>query len=98
MLLVDRGEPARAAGFLSQAARTGCISSPRSIRAALFRPRPAGTSGPSVELVWHEAARKLIGPRIAELDELLAKEPDRSAELLERAEVTRSRLGCMRTR
>lgn len=29
-------------------------------------------------------ARRLIGPRITELDELLAKEPDFSAELLER--------------
>lgn len=40
----------------------------------------------SVELtVWREAARKLAGPRLAELDKLLAKEPDKTLELLERA-------------
>lgn len=37
--------------------------------------------------VWREAARKLIGPRITELDELLAKEPDKAPELLERGQL-----------
>lgn len=35
--------------------------------------------------VWREATRKLGGPRLVELDSLLAEQPDSTAELLQRA-------------
>jgi WD40 repeat protein/tetratricopeptide (TPR) repeat protein len=84
MLLYDRGETIRATEFAG--------------RAASWLQRLAGNRPPNLipshifpdiwvanRTVWREAARKLIGASITKLDETLANEPDKSAELLERA-------------
>ena len=84
MLLYDQGETTRAAGFLNRAQSWLQQESAKDPHSAI----PAQVAWDIWTVnrtVWREAARKLIGPRIAELDELLAKEPGRSAELLERA-------------
>jgi WD40 repeat protein/tetratricopeptide (TPR) repeat protein/energy-coupling factor transporter ATP-binding protein EcfA2 len=85
MLLYDRGEIDRARSALSAA--TNWFQGERA-----KDPDSAIPSSQqdfqlwSVRLtVWREAARKLIGPRLTELDELLANEPDRTPERLERA-------------
>ena len=38
-----------------------------------------------ISATWREAARKLIGPRMTELDEVLAEQPENAPALLERA-------------
>ena len=84
MLLYERGETTLAAGFLNRAQSWLQQESAKDPHSAI--PAQVAWDIWTVnQTVWREAARKLISPRIAELDELLAKEPDRSAELLERA-------------
>jgi tetratricopeptide (TPR) repeat protein len=86
MLLYDRGETTRAAEYLRRAEswfQQQSESDPRSV----IPGQDSWNIWAKNRTAWREAARKLIGPRITELDELLAKEPDKIAELLERAEL-----------
>jgi tetratricopeptide (TPR) repeat protein len=84
MLLYDQGDTTRAAGFLKRAEGWLQQESAKDPHSAIPAQVALGHWAAN-RTVWREAARKLIGPRITELDKLLTKEPDRSAELLERA-------------
>ena len=85
MLAQDRGETDKARQFLRQADDWF-----RQQRARPVSQVPANHDWArmgSAWRPWREAVRKLASPRIAELDALLAKEPQNAAARLERAQL-----------
>ncbi|HZL87918.1 MAG TPA: tetratricopeptide repeat protein [Pirellulaceae bacterium] len=86
LLAHDRGEPDRARQLLAQAENWFRQQRARDPVSQV----PAGHDWREwgVRLgLWREAVRKLASPRIAELDELLAKEPANAAARLERSQL-----------
>lgn len=83
MLLYDQGKTDEARALLSNS--SAWLDRERSVDPGSAIPRRQYWPTWTVNAVaWREAARKLIGPRIIELDALLVKEPDHAPELLQR--------------
>jgi tetratricopeptide (TPR) repeat protein len=84
MLLDEQGERSRARGYLDQADEWFRKQRDRDPDAMI----PGGQAWQdwsSRLALWREAARKLAGPQLAELDASIKDEPDRAALLIERA-------------
>jgi Tfp pilus assembly protein PilF len=86
MLLYDRGEMPRAREFLRQA--DAWFQQQRDHEPDSAIPASQSWQEWAVRLAaWREAARKLAGPRLTELDALLKKGPENAGALLERAKL-----------
>ena len=84
LLAQDRGETDKARQFLRQAEDWFRRQRAQDVSGQVPANHDWREWGVRVAL-WREAVRKLAGPRIAELDVLLTKEPQNAAALVERA-------------
>ena len=85
MLLYDQGKTDEARTFLKAGPEAWIVRERTKDRGSAIPAQQSWQEWGVRVAAWREAARKLMGPRITELDQLLANDPDKTAELLERA-------------